>query len=261
MNSNIPITTEDMMNTAKTLKEVLPNTVNETDGALSTILGLFNHVVLYPIKKANIEFIYKLEMFEKELKMKLSKIPSSEICEPELSITGPTLESLKYNFDRKEIRELFLSLITSSMDKRCTLIVHPAFVEIIRQLSSLDARLIQMFAFRGTYPVVSIIEKSSDNKLTPYTYDLFYFGDHNNEFSIEEQRVLTLSLDNLIRLGLVNKNSQIIELDFDYDYFKGHLFYRSIEKQKEINSSLVMNKFRIELTELGRAFKTCCLDR
>jgi len=33
--------------------------------ALQAVVGLFNNVVLYPVKKANIHFKYKLEQFEK----------------------------------------------------------------------------------------------------------------------------------------------------------------------------------------------------
>ena len=41
---------------AKTAKEVLPQTTEQTDGALATLVGWFNNVVLYPVKKANITY-------------------------------------------------------------------------------------------------------------------------------------------------------------------------------------------------------------
>lgn len=50
--------TKDSINTAidiaKMAKAVLPQTTEETDGAISTLIGWFNNVVLFPIKKANI---------------------------------------------------------------------------------------------------------------------------------------------------------------------------------------------------------------
>ena len=48
----------------------LPATMEQTDGALSTVVGFFNNVVLYPVKKANLTFRYKLESFEDDLKKK-----------------------------------------------------------------------------------------------------------------------------------------------------------------------------------------------
>ena len=46
---------------AKTAKEVLPQTTTQTDGALATLVGWFNNVVLYPVKKANI-VLWKTEL-------------------------------------------------------------------------------------------------------------------------------------------------------------------------------------------------------
>lgn len=47
--------TKDTINTAidiaKTAKAVLPQTTEETDGAISILIGWFNNVVLFPIKK------------------------------------------------------------------------------------------------------------------------------------------------------------------------------------------------------------------
>lgn len=36
---------------AKTAKEVLPQTTTQADGALATLVGWFNNVVLYPVKR------------------------------------------------------------------------------------------------------------------------------------------------------------------------------------------------------------------
>ena len=51
----------------------LPETEKQADGALSTVVGFFNNVVLYPVKKANLTFRYKLEAFEDDLKEKIKK--------------------------------------------------------------------------------------------------------------------------------------------------------------------------------------------
>ena len=40
---------------AKTAKEVLPQTTEQTDGALATLVGWFNNVVLYPVKKYSLQ--------------------------------------------------------------------------------------------------------------------------------------------------------------------------------------------------------------
>ena len=37
----------------------IPETEKQADGALSTVVGFFNNVVLYPVKKTNLTFRYK----------------------------------------------------------------------------------------------------------------------------------------------------------------------------------------------------------
>ena len=36
---------------AEAAKSLVPSTVEQTDGILSTVVGFFNNVVLYPVKK------------------------------------------------------------------------------------------------------------------------------------------------------------------------------------------------------------------
>lgn len=70
----------------------------QTDGALATLVGWFNNVVLYPVKKANITYRYKLERFEDDLYKQAAQIPEQFQHEPNLMIAGPTLEALKYTY-------------------------------------------------------------------------------------------------------------------------------------------------------------------
>ena len=138
-------------NTIHEVKEVLPNTACEVDGVLSTIVGFFDNVVLYPIKKANITFQYRLEEFRQNLEQKASEIPTDKIQEPPITIVGPTLEALKYSLDDEALREMYINLLCSSMDSSNNNYVHPAFVDIIRHMSSYDARLFKFIAEENWY--------------------------------------------------------------------------------------------------------------
>ena len=74
----------------------IPETARQADGALSTVVGFFNNVVLYPVKKANLTFRYKLEAFEDDLKEKIKNIPEENLQVPPVKIAGPVLEALRY---------------------------------------------------------------------------------------------------------------------------------------------------------------------
>ena len=75
-NSVLPDIIEPMSNA---IHQNIPETARQTDGALSTVVGFFNNVVLYPVKKANLTFRYKLEAFEDDLKDKIKNIPEENL--------------------------------------------------------------------------------------------------------------------------------------------------------------------------------------
>ena len=133
---------------AKTAKDVLPQTTEETDGAISTLVGWFNNVVLYPVKKANITYRYKLECFRDDLYNRVVQIPEEYVHEPDIAIAGPTLEALKYTYDEQELREMYVKLLSASVDSRKDSVVHPSYVEIIKQMNAYDAKL---FKYLATY--------------------------------------------------------------------------------------------------------------
>lgn len=142
---------KNVVDIAKTANGILPQTVAGTDEALSTLVGWFNNVVLYPIKKANITYHYKLESFEEDLRNKVVQIPDGFLQSPNLMIAGPTLEALKYTFDEESLRDMYVNLLASAMDVRKDDSVHPSYVEIIRQMNSLDAVLFKFLSSKPGY--------------------------------------------------------------------------------------------------------------
>ena len=106
-------------------KDGFKGTVQEGGAALQTIVGLFNNVILYPLKKANITYKYKIEEFEKDLKSKIKDTPRENLIEAPISIVGPTIESLKYTIDTPEVREMYLNLLGASMNIETVIYAHP----------------------------------------------------------------------------------------------------------------------------------------
>lgn len=186
---------------AKTAKEVLPQTTTQTDGALATLVGLFNNVVLYPVKKANITYSYKLECFKDDLYHQASQIPKQCLHEPNLMISGPTLEALKYTYDEEKLREMYIKLLTSSMDSRKDTVVHPSYVQIIQQMNSFDATLFQFLAAQPRY-----IKAINPNVRLKGTNQV-YLNAMPEWYIIWDQTVdvfqLSASLVRLSKLGLV----------------------------------------------------------
>ena len=91
-NSVLPDVIEPISNA---IQQNIPETAKQTDGALSTIVGFFNNVVLYPVKKANLTFRYKLEAFEDDLKEKNQKHPRRKFTDSPYYDSGTCIRSTK----------------------------------------------------------------------------------------------------------------------------------------------------------------------
>lgn len=239
----------------------VPETAKQADGALSTVVGFFNNVVLYPVKKANLRFKYKLEDFEKDLQNKTWDIPSENLQPPPTMIAGPVLEALRYAYDEEELREMYENLLASAMDNRKVSHTHPAFVEIIKQFSPLDAKIMSRFAEHRQLPCAEIIFgiKGTGNVYAHgmpdyFTIELFEYG---NPFDV------SASLTNLKRLGLINIFSGGFN-HIDYEVFKNHPYVKARElefKEPDMEIEIQSQNLGINITNYGANFLEVCLGR
>lgn len=121
--------------------DLIKPSFQETGGIFGTLFGLINHVLLYKPKSWIIKYKYKLEQYAEEQKRLLSEIPEDRRIEPKLNIMVPCLESIVMNLDDDLLQKMFLTILTNSCDKEWAEYVHPAFVEILKQLSSDEAKI------------------------------------------------------------------------------------------------------------------------
>jgi hypothetical protein len=146
--------------------------------------------------------------FGRDLATKLEGVPPEDIIEPKASIVGPAIQGLAYSFEEDELREMYLNLLKTSMDGRKPNGAHPAFVEIIKQLSAREAELLKLMWTRGTahepFPISQMRAVSRDpeatfNILHNHIMDVdVVFGDLLIDIS-----EMTQAVENWTRLGLV----------------------------------------------------------
>jgi hypothetical protein len=123
------------------------------------------------------------------LSEKLSGVDPENIISPKANILGPAIEGLKFLEDEPELRDMFAQLIADSLNKETIAQVHPGFVESLRNLSALDAKILKY-----TYDESSFtwVERSR----IPFMSTLFFEG--------IDPALCLKSLYNLQRLGIVN---------------------------------------------------------
>lgn len=98
-------------------------------------------------EKRKLKYSYALQEFEKELKEKISEIPEDKLVEPDIQIIAKALEEAKYCIDKEELRKMFSNLISSSLNIDSSNYVHPNFINILKSLSSNDAKLIKKICY------------------------------------------------------------------------------------------------------------------
>lgn len=172
-----------------------------------TITKTINNVML-PLAAVNFAFdkarIYFEEKFQQDLSQKASNIPPELIIEPKASIAGPALQGLAFTHEEANLKDMYLSLLTTAMDGRVAEEAHPAFVEIIKQLTSEEAFLIRdLLKSSSPMPVVEIMMTTTGEQGQRFLAShLLNNIDLNSNAAIENPK-LPAMVDNWIRLGLV----------------------------------------------------------
>jgi hypothetical protein len=127
----------------------------ETGKALQTV-GRTVNAALMPVRGL-VWGIEKIEEFvNSKVSKKLENTPVEKICSPDPAVAGPALESLRYTGHKEKLSELYANLLASAMDLDTAKTAHPGFVEIIRNMSSDEAKVLEYIIKHQVAPIVNI---------------------------------------------------------------------------------------------------------
>lgn len=168
--------------------------------------------VNYGIDKAK---AYFEKTFKKDLEEKTQSIPAENIVEPKASIAGPALQGLAFSHEEYNLKEMYLNLISSSMNRDVANDAHPAFVEVIKQLTSDEAEMLQVYLCDSAPRVIGRVIYQQRNS------SLQIDGNQNIlmlQIGTEPyyDKYLPSYVDNWVRLG-------IVEVRYD-QYLKEELY-------------------------------------
>lgn len=172
---------------------------------------------------------YNIEETKKILAIKLDKIDPEKIVPPEPYVAIPALQAISYCMNCEELRNLYANLLAKSMNEDTKDSVHPAYVEIIKQLSPLDALIIDIFKFFKTpnqnFPIGKL-RYCKPNETPNLKLSLgdsgFDVYEHIIDSEISEiidapADSIAISIQNLVRLGLLN-------VAYDEHFTNNHLY-------------------------------------
>lgn len=118
------------------------------------------------------------DRYQKFLARIAANVPEENYIEGHPQIVGPSMDHLRYIPDESIVAEMFVNLLSRSIDKDRVEEAHPAFVHIISQLSPDEAVVIYHLG-KSSYPYVTF---------SPFDPEAQVFGERtilSNDFPID----------------------------------------------------------------------------
>jgi hypothetical protein len=158
----------------------------------------------------------------RDLGERVSAIPSSRRRAPAFAFAAQALAASVRN--DSTMRERYLNLLAASMDDARADRVHPGFLEVLRQLTSDEVRIISLFQHDGPYPIVTV--QSRYRHGTVLATVLRHFSLLGEQAGCVHPRRAPLYVDNLCRLGLAELRRVRISEDTR--------IFRAVEEHPEV---------------------------
>ena len=139
-----PESSKEILNEAKALTpEVYKDIAKPALQEVGSVAGRTVKALLSPIR-GMLWGWEQIEMFVEEgVKKKFERIPEERRKSPEPEIAVPLLQALTYTAQNETLRDMYINLLANSMDSDKEKVVHPSFVEIIKQMNTLDAKVFE----------------------------------------------------------------------------------------------------------------------
>lgn len=232
--------------------------VANTTGKIVDLIPKVIYTALLPLRK----WINDREEYFEEtgqiVTKKLENVEEEKIVTPELYVAVPAIQALSYSLDNNELKNLYANLLASAMNTDTQEYVHPAYVEIIKQLSPVDALIFKEIMSRECIPAIDLWYceiKSAEGQLIERNI---------TSIKISSHKTMSASIDNLKRLGIIESPVESSELA-DKDAYNNIL---NSENYKDIKSNFKEriegyefydDKKSIKATDFGEMFYQICV--
>lgn len=209
------------------------------------------------------EKYYNYERTRQLLAEKLQHTPEELIVQPENYVAVPALQQIAYCFDSDELRDMYANLLANSMNKVVKNGVHPGFVEIIKQLSPDEAKILKYMSANRIIPTITLRYLHSDGGGIDIIKN---FSDVAELTKCENPQDVAKYFDNLVRLGLIVNAGGLSTLTDKtrYEPLKNHKWvapHASIQQATSMGFDKVsFDEGFVQLSSYGKGFCSICLE-
>lgn len=245
-------------------KEIAP--LGTKAGALALRIGDLLIRALEPL-------VYGLEKsadwIQKAVSERLKDVPQENIVAPDPRIAVPALQALTYSIEDETIREMFANLLAADMNSETREKVHPAFVEMIKEIAPADAKVLSVVARSAQVEFQTRIQCGDRWIDAGYSTTVEVPGLDTNQ--------IRRALSNLKRLEIVEGRDNVWPIREGLDQSEADL-RRAVEpKVAEFNAmpeeqkaklswpqgpaTIDIHKVGIYMTPLGEDFAAICMSK
>lgn len=170
--------------------------------------------------------------FAADMSERLSDIPDENLTEPKPNIAVPAMHALGYSLDEPELKAMYLNLIATATDNRVADHAHPSFVEVIRQLTGEEARLLNsILANHDVLPIARININMTTGGYRTIAQHVIDVRDLASGTPTSDPSI-PVWVDNWIRLGLVSVDyMQHLIAPGKYDWVEQRPEYEAARQQ------------------------------
>ena len=256
--------------TTEVAKEIAKNVYNDAGKPVAKptgeLVGLIPRAIkaaLSPLEKWILQREYNVAETKKLLEEKLQNTPPELIESPAPHIAVPAMQYISYCMDNEELREMYANLLANSMNKVVKKGVHPGFVEIIKQLSPDEAKILKYINSHKTIPTITLRYENDDGGGIDIIKN---FSDIGEKSGCEIPQDIAKYFDNLVRLGLIISADGLSSLTdkAQYDPLKNHRWIKPHATTEKANSRSFtkynFNESFVGITAYGKSFCSICLE-
>ena len=186
----------------------------------------------------------------------LNNVPEEKIVSPDPRIVGPMVLDLGFAIDEESIREMYAKLASADMTADTKSLAHPSFVEIIKQMTPTDTKVLGALSrVEGIYEVRHKLPNGGMFELARVP---------NIEIEKVDDSQILLSISNLERLGLVKTdgNRHPTTMSEGHDALRKQ-YEPVLESLRHLpqykDGTLSIGNIGVFMTPIGEQFKYVCL--
>jgi hypothetical protein len=193
----------------------------------------------------------------------IEDVPEERLMLPEPSVAVPALESLALVGHEPTLADMYIKLLATVMDSQSADDAHPAFAEIIRQMTPDEARLLKFIHENRCIPTIKVLvqDKVPQGQIHPLPQTRIVLERHYHRLpEMEMQRPIAMrdGLDNLCRLGLILHDDRF---QADSDRWDALIADSRVQEWTVRNDlSAIIMKGGYYLTKLGQRFCRACIE-